>query len=173
MGVGGVVTAAALAGAVAAGASGLSQPDDGAWRGLGLRVVDKAARADQDCVANSFGQLRDLLAGAPCRSLSRMLFTITDDKGTLVAVSVAWVEFAQLDTATEFKRVEDIHGTGDITPLSASLLLMDEIKFTAHHYDSRMLDTTVVVAEAETVKGAATPEFLHRITEVAVQTPRI
>ncbi|MEU4804041.1 hypothetical protein [Actinosynnema sp. NPDC023587] len=173
MGVGGVVAAAALAGAVAVGAGTVGgQPDDEAWRGLGLAVVDRTTRDDRDCVANSFGQVRDLLAAAPCRSLSRMLFTLADDKGSLVAVSVAWVEFEQRDVATEFKRVEDIHGTGDITPLSARLLLMSDITFTAHHYDSTMLDTTVVVAEAENVKGAATPEFLEKVTEVAVLTPR-
>ncbi|MBB5957928.1 hypothetical protein FHS29_004536 [Saccharothrix tamanrassetensis] len=172
MGAGGVFAAAALAGAVAVGAGELGQPDDGAWKGLGLRVVDRVTRDDRDCVANSFGQVRDLLAAAPCTSLSRMLFTLTDDKGSVVAVSVAWVEFGARDVATEFKRVEDIHGTGDITPLSASLLLMDDITFTAHHYDSELLDRTVVVAEAENVEGAATPEFLHRVTEVAVLTPR-
>ncbi|RKT54945.1 hypothetical protein [Saccharothrix australiensis] len=172
MGVGGVVTAAALAGAVAVGASGLGPHDDGAWRGLGLRVVDRVTRADGDCVANSFGQVRELLTTAPCTSLSRLLVTLADDKGTVVAVSVAWVEFAERDTAGAFKRVEDVHGTGDITPLSARLLLRDEITFTAHHYDSELLGTTVVVAEAEAVEGAATPEFLHRVTEVAVLTPR-
>ncbi|WP_433274335.1 hypothetical protein ACQPZF_21470 [Actinosynnema sp. CS-041913] len=172
MGAGGVVAAAALAGAVAAGAGGLGQPDDSAWNGLGLRVVDRVTRDDRDCVANSFGQVRELLTAAPCSSLSRMLFTLADDKGTVVAVSVAWVEFGARDVATEFKRVEDIHGTGDITPLSASLLLMDDITFTAHHYGSELRESTVVVAETETVGGTATPEFLRQVAGVAVRTPR-
>ncbi|CCH31655.1 hypothetical protein ABZ816_24950 [Actinosynnema sp. NPDC047251] len=173
MGVGGVVAAAAMAGAVAVGANSVAgQPDDDAWRELGLKVVEQTSRTDQDCVANSFGQVKDLLTAAPCRSLSRLLFTLADDKGSLVAVSVAWVEFGDRAVATEFRRVEDIYGTGDITPLSARLLLMSDITFTAHHYDSEQFNTTVVVAEAENVKGAATPEFLHRITEVAVLTPR-
>ncbi|MEV0679376.1 hypothetical protein AB0I60_22920 [Actinosynnema sp. NPDC050436] len=173
MGVGGVVAAAAVAGAVAVGAGSVAgQPDDEAWRDLGLTVVDQTSRTDQDCVAHSFGQVHDLLAAAPCRSLSRALFTLADGKGSLVAVSVAWVEFVERDVAKEFKRVEDIYATGDITPLPASLLRLDEITFTAHHYDSELFNTTVVVAEAENVTGAASPEFLRQITQVAVLTPR-
>lgn len=175
MGTGGVIAAAALAGAVAAGAGGLAAPadPDEMWRDSGLRVVDRAARADGECVSHSFGQVQELLKATPCVALDRMLFTLTDDKGGTIVVFVAWVEFDDRDKAREFKRVEDIHGTGDITPLSGSLLLMPDVPFTAHNYDSDVLDgTTVVVAETELVTGGFTAEYLDDVAAIAVRTPR-
>lgn len=175
MGTGGVVAAAALAGVVAAGAGGLAAPEDPdeIWRDTGLRVVDRATRSDPECAPHSFGQVQQLLTAAPCTGLDRMLFTLTDDRGGTIVVSVAWVEFDDPDRAREFKRVEDIHGTGDITPLSGSLLLMDDVPFTAHHYDSDTLDgTTVVVAETEAVAGGFTAEYLDDVAGIAVRTPR-
>ncbi|QFZ17914.1 hypothetical protein [Saccharothrix syringae] len=175
MGTGGVVAAAALAGAVAAGAGGLaaSADPDEIWQGTGLRVVDRAARSDTECVPHSFGQLRQLLTATPCVALDRVLFTLTDDRGGTIVVSVAWVEFGDADAAREFKRVEDIHGTGDITPLSGSLLLMNDVPFSAYNYDSDTLDgTTVVVAETEAVSGGFTAEYLDDVAGIAVRTPR-
>lgn len=172
MGSGGVVAAAALAGVVAAGAGGLSAPGDEPWQALGLEVVDRATQDDTECVSHSFGQVRDLLTTTPCVSLTRLLMTVRDDRGTLIAVSVAWVQFERPEVAAEWKRVEDVHGTGDITPLSPSLLQLDPITFTAHHYDSQQLDTTVVVAESEPVRGEPTPELLKDVAKVAVRTPR-
>ncbi|MEJ2859409.1 MULTISPECIES: hypothetical protein [unclassified Saccharothrix] len=172
MGTGGVVAAAALAGVVAAGAGGLAAPDDEPWRALGLEVVDRVTQDDSECVSHSFGQVRDLLTATPCVSLTRLLMTVRDDDGTLIAVSAAWVQFERPEIAAEWKRVEDIHGTGDISPLSSSLLQLDPIKFTAHHYDSQLLDTTVVIAESEPVEGQPTPELLKDVAKVAVRTPR-
>ena len=58
-----MVAAAALAGVVAAGAGGLAAPGDPdeIWRDTGLRVVDRATRADDECVSHSFGQVQELL----------------------------------------------------------------------------------------------------------------
>lgn len=175
MGTGGVVTAAVLAGAVAAGAGGLAAPadPDELWRDSGLRVVDRAERSDTECAPHSFGQVRELLTATPCVGLDRALFTLTDDRGGTIVVSVAWVEFGDPDAAREFKRVEDIHGTGDIAPLPGSLLLMPDVPFTAHHYDSDTLDgTTVVVAETEAVEGGFTAGYLDDVAAIAVRTPR-
>lgn len=172
VGSGGVVAAAALAGVVAAGAGGLAAPDDEPWQALGLEVVDRVTQDDTECVSHSFGQVHDLLTAEPCVSLTRLLMTVRDDEGTLIAVSAAWVQFARPEVAAEWKRVEDIHGTGDITPLSASLLQLDPITFTALHYDSQLLDTTVVIAETEPLKGQPTPELLKDAAKVAISTPR-
>lgn len=175
MGTGGVVAAAALAGVLAAGAGSLSLPDpDDLWSDEGLRVVDRAARADGECVSHSFGQVQELLKAVPCVGLDRMLFTLTDDKGGTIVVFVAWIEFAAPDQAREFKRVEDVHGTGDITPLPGSLLQMVDVPFTALNYDSDVLDDdlTVVVAETESAAGAFTAAYLDDIAALAVLTPR-
>ncbi|MFI9010849.1 hypothetical protein ACIGNX_26790 [Actinosynnema sp. NPDC053489] len=175
MGSGGVIAAAAVVGVVAAGASGLAAPADvdEMWRDSGLRVVDRAARADGDCVPHSFGQVQELLRTSPCVGLDRMLFTVTDDKGGTAVVFVAWVEFADPDRAREFKRLEDVHGTGDVVPLSGSLLQVADVPFTALNYDSDVVDgVTVVIAEAENVAGGFTAEYLDDIAAVAVRTPR-
>jgi hypothetical protein len=175
VGSGGVIAAAALAGVVAAGAGGLAAPDDPdeLWRDRGLRVVDRAARADGECVPHSFGQVQELLKATPCVALDRLLFTVTDDKGGTAVVFVAWIEFGDRDGAREFKRVEDIHGTGDITPLSGSLLRIADVPFTALNYDSDLVDgVTVVIAEAENVAGGFTAEYLDDIAGIAVRTPR-
>lgn len=174
MGSGGVIAAAALVGVVAAGAGGLAGADpDEVWRDSGLRVVDRATRADDECVSHSFGQVQELLKVVPCVALDRMIFTVTDDEGGTAVVFVAWVEFGDGDRAREFKRVEDIHGTGDITPLSGSLLQVKDVPFTALNYDSDLVDgVTVVIAEAENVAGGFTAEYLDDIAAVAVRTPR-
>ncbi|MEU4744311.1 hypothetical protein AB0G02_28145, partial [Actinosynnema sp. NPDC023658] len=164
-----------LVGVVAAGAGGLAAPGDAdeVWRDTGLRVVDRAARADTECAPHSFGQVQELLKAAPCVALDRMLFTVTDDKGGTAVVFVAWVEFDDRDRAREFKRVEDIHGTGDLTPLSGSLLRINDVPFTALNYDSDLVDgVTVVIAEAENVAGGFTAEYLDDIAAIAVRTPR-
>jgi hypothetical protein len=170
-----LIAAAALVGVVAAGAGGLAAPGDPdeMWRDTGLRVVDRAARADDECVSHSFGQVRELLTATPCVALDRVLFTVTDDEGGTAVVLVAWIEFRDRDEAREFKRVEDIHGTGDITPLAGALLQVEDVPFTALNYDSDVLDgLTVVVAEAENVAGGFTAEYLDDIAGIAVRTPR-
>ncbi|MDU0290550.1 hypothetical protein [Saccharothrix longispora] len=175
MGTGGVVAAVAVAGAVAAGAGGLAGPadPDQVWRDNGLRVVDRATREDVDCAAHSFGQVQELLTATPCVVLDRMLFTLTDDEGGTILVSVAWVEFDDRAKAREFKRVEDVHGTGDIRPLPGALLRVDDVPFTALNYDSDTLDgTTVVVAETELLTGGFTADYLDGIAALAVDTPR-
>ncbi len=174
MGSGGLIAAAALAGVVAAGAGGFAPDDpDEVWRDNGLRVVDRATRADDECVSHSFGQVQELLKAVPCVALERMLFTVTDDEGGTAVVFVAWVEFDDRDEAREFKRLEDVHGTGDIIPLSGSLLQISDVPFTAHNYDSDLVDdVTVVIAEAENVTGGFTAEYLDDIAGLAVRTPR-
>ncbi|ONI80676.1 hypothetical protein ALI22I_46320 [Saccharothrix sp. ALI-22-I] len=169
-----MIAAAALAGALAAGAGGLTVPDpDDIWDDTGLRVVDRVTRADGECAPHAFSQVQQLLTATPCVALDRMLFTLTDDEGGTIVVFVAWIEFDDRAKAREFKRVEDIHGTGDITPLSGSLLQIRDVPFTAHNYDSDTLDgVTVVIAETELVTGGFTAEYLDDIAQVAVRTPR-
>lgn len=169
---GAVVAGTALAGAVVVGANGMSarEPED-PWADLGVRQGEVKVQHDTDCVPHAFSQVRDLLAATPCASLSRALFTVSDDRMTAV-VSVAWVEFRLRRDAREFRGLEDVHGTGDITPLPRALLGLPEIPFHAHNYTSALDGSTVVVAEAEPVSGQPTPEYLDDITEVAALLPR-
>ncbi|MCE6996590.1 hypothetical protein LZG04_17530 [Saccharothrix sp. S26] len=170
-----MIAAAALVGVVAVaggGFAGAEGPDE-MWRERGLRVVDRAVRGDAECASHSFGQVQELLRAVPCVALERMIFTVTDDRGGTAVVFVAWVEFDDREKARGFKKVEDVHGTGDIVPLSGSLVQVKDVPFTALNYDSDVVDgVTVVIAEAENVAGGFTAEYLDDIASIAVRTPR-
>ena len=144
---------------------------DQAWRRMGMRTLKKKAKQDLTCVASSFGQVRGFLVRHPCRSLERVLFAIGDDRGNVVVVSVAWVGFRTRRDAREFQRLEDVHGTGDITPLAGALLDLADIRFTGRHYRSRPAGSTTVVAETEPATGRVGEEMLGALADVAVLLP--
>lgn len=142
---------------------------DEAWRRMGMRTLKKAVKQDLKCVANSYGQVREFFARTPCKSLDRVLFGIGDDQGNSVVVSVAWVGFHTRGDARAFKRLDDVHGTGNVTPLASTLLGLADINFTGHHYQSRPDGKTTVIAEAEPATGQVSDEVL---ADVAVPLPR-
>ncbi|MER5391109.1 hypothetical protein [Saccharopolyspora sp. NPDC002686] len=144
-----------------------------AWRRMGLRRLrqsDKVPAAD--CIAHSFGEVREFLARTPCRSLDRIVFAVGDDQGNAAVVSVAWVQFRNRSTVRKFQRLEDRHGTGDIKALGSSLLAMRDIEFTGHHYSTEPRGTTLTIAEAETISGTYSADDLDAIAEVAALLPR-
>jgi hypothetical protein len=145
---------------------------DDAVRRLGMRSLKKTARERGQCVANSFGEVREFFLRTPCRSLDRMLFAVGDDRGNVLLVSVAWVGFSSRGKAVDFKNLNDVHGIGDITPLAGSLLEMAGVRFTGHHYHSRRDGNTIVVAEAESATGTVAAEILDAVAEVASYLPQ-
>ncbi|GAA3840841.1 hypothetical protein GCM10022243_03990 [Saccharothrix violaceirubra] len=169
----GVIATAAVVGAVAVG-TGNSQPGsvDDAWQGLGLKIVRKASHHDPACPPHTFGEVNQLMATMPCVSLSRTLMTLADDKGTTIVVHIAWVEYGTRAGAREFKRIEDIHGTGDVSPLPGATIGIADVRFTAHHYDSTINGTTTVTAEAEPLTGQPDDRLLEDVTRIAVLEPR-
>jgi hypothetical protein len=145
---------------------------DEAWRRMGMRALQKTVKQDLECVANSFGQVREFFVRTPCKSLDRILFGIGDDQGNSVVVSVAWVGFYTRGDAREFKRLDDVHGSGNVTPLASTLLGLADISFTGHHYQSRPAGKTTVIAEAEPATGHVSDEMLDAVADVAVLLPR-
>lgn len=145
---------------------------EGAMRHLGLRVDKQALKQEPDCLENSFGQVREYFARNPCAALDRLLLSVGDGTGDASLVSVAWVTFPGRNQARQFDRVIDVHGSGDVRPLSATVLGMAEVPFTAAHYWSELRDTTITIAEAEPAAGSADPELLDALAEVAAQLPR-
>jgi hypothetical protein len=144
---------------------------DDAWRQLGLRGVNRAARRDLECVVNSFGKIREFLVGTPCASLDRALFAVADERGVLIVISVAWVGFHTRADARRFQDLDDTHGTGNISPLGGAALGVADVRFTGQHYRSRPAGTTTVIAEAEPVGGTVEDAVLDGIAEVAVELP--
>lgn len=140
---------------------------------MGLRRLRQSDKVQAfDCVAHSFGEVREFLVRHPCKSLNRLVFTVGDDQGNAAAVSVAWVEFRDRSTVRKFKRLEDRHGTGDVKALGSEFFDIGDIEFTGHHYNSNPRRTVLTVAEAETISGTYSADDLDAMTEVAALLPR-
>ncbi|WP_439660605.1 hypothetical protein ACSHWB_03280 [Lentzea sp. HUAS TT2] len=145
---------------------------DGAWRQMNMRTLKRTAKPALECVSHSFGQVRDHFLRNPCKSLDRTLFAVGDDRGNVAVVSVAWVGFRNRRDAGEFKKLIDVHGTGDITPLATPLLDLADIRFTGLHYQSRPDSSTVVIAETESASGNVSGETLDALADIASWLPR-
>lgn len=138
-----------------------------AWRKLGLRRGRARVREAARCWAFSFGQVQEFFAHTPCRSMRRAQFPVTVADGTTVWVLVSRVRMGSVADAGEFKRLIDVHGTGDIRPI------LPTVSFSGHNYDSRSSGRTVVVAETEPTAGTPPGPVLESITHAAVVlTPR-
>lgn len=87
-------------------------------------------------------------------------------------VAVAWVGFRNRRDAGEFKKLIDVHSTGDITPLGAPPLDLADIRFTGLHYQSRPDGSTVVIAETESASGHVSGETLDAVADMASWLPR-
>lgn len=145
---------------------------DAAWRRLTLRPLKKAAKQDTRCVAHAFGEVRKFLVRTPCVSLDRMLFGLADEKGNVIVVSVVWIGFRSRSDTQAFKRLDDVHGTGDITPLGGTLVDLADVHFTGHHYQSRLDGRVTVTAEAEAASGHVSDDMLDALADVSVWLPR-
>ncbi|MFJ8960746.1 hypothetical protein ACIRG5_15300 [Lentzea sp. NPDC102401] len=145
---------------------------DGAWRQMNMRTLKRTAKPALECVSHSFGQVRDHFVRNPCKSLDRTLFAVGDDRGNVAVVSVAWVGFRNRRDAGEFKKLIDVHGTGDVTPLATPLLDLADVRFTGLHYESRSDGGTVVIAETESVSGQVSGETLDAMADIASWLPR-
>lgn len=145
----------------------------GAWQRLGMRQLKRAARQQAECVAVSFGEIREFFTRNRCTSLERVLFAVGDGDGNSAVVSVVWVGLASTSDAKDFETVMKRHGSGDIHPLGAPLLGLANIEFTGLRYGSDRDGKTVTVAEAETATGSIDHETLDAIAEVAACLPRV
>jgi hypothetical protein len=146
---------------------------DAAWQRLGVRQLKRTARQQAECVASSFGQIREFFTRTRCASLERALFLVGDGAGNSAVVSVAWVGLTSARDADRFESVMKVHGSGDIYPLGSSLLGMADIRFTGLRYGSDRDGRTVTIAEAELATGSIDHDTLDAIAEVSAYLPRI
>jgi hypothetical protein len=143
-----------------------------AWSRMRLKQLKRKAEKDLRCLINSTGQIREFFLRTPCTSLDRLLLAVGDGQGNAAVISVAWVGFRTKRDVESFKRLEDVHGNGDITPEGAGLLGLAGIHFTAHHYHCRPNGKTAIVAEAETATGHFADTTLDAIAEIATYLPQ-
>lgn len=144
-----------------------------AWSQVGMRAAPGGvSRRDTNCAAHAFGQVGRYLRRVPCVWLDRLLFTVDDKGGNTIAIAVAWVRFATPAQAAEFKRIDDIWGTGQIRPLPGAALGIPDVRLSGQHYASRQVGVLAVVAEAEeAAPGRLSDPFLDNIAHVAVLLP--
>ncbi|GAB2957958.1 hypothetical protein [Saccharothrix stipae] len=145
---------------------------EGAWRLMGLHELKRTEKQQAECVAASFGGVREFLRRTGCTSMDRVLFAVGDDAGNSAVIAVAWVGFGSRGDAREFHDVVDAPGTGDVKPLGTAQVGLADIAFSGANYGSGRDRTTVTVAEAELATGYLTPEVLDALAEVAAQLPR-
>ncbi|HEV7652770.1 MAG TPA: hypothetical protein VGP26_31830 [Actinophytocola sp.] len=144
---------------------------DEAWRRMGLKRVKRSTVQYGKCVAGSTGGVQRFLAHTPCRSLRRMLVVVGNGSASVIT-SVVWISFRTRRQAADFKRVEDVPGSGDIKPLAATVLSLGDIRFTARHYHARRKGSMVTIAETEPLGGRPSARALDAIADVAAYLPR-
>lgn len=133
-----------------------------AWRQLRLRQGRRHVIDNVKCRALSYGQVQDFFTRTPCRGISRVQFPVVDGQGHTASVLVSRVRWSRYSDARAFKRLIDVHGTGDIEPV------LPVVRFTGHHYGSDRRGKTVVVAEAESAGTAMSGQLLDEIARTAV-----
>ncbi|MGW3471221.1 hypothetical protein ACWDKQ_22800 [Saccharopolyspora sp. NPDC000995] len=143
-----------------------------AWQRMRLRVTrPRAPEHYLDCVAHSFGEVREFFLRHPCRSLTRTLLPLADDAGNTAVVSIAWVRMPTSRAARELNSLDKRYGTGDVTAVAHDLLAADGIVFRGQHWDSRVKGNLLVRAEATQWQGSTSEEVLDGIAEVATMLP--
>ncbi|WP_433504877.1 hypothetical protein ACQP04_35920 [Pseudonocardia halophobica] len=114
---------------------------------LSAKVTDDSA----DCVANSYGQVRDFFRRTPCTALHRAYFELRDQKGDAAIVAVSWVEMPDESSARALKQLMDSSGTGNVTELSRERGKYRTVRYTGDAYASRRDGPVVINAQAEPV----------------------
>lgn len=137
------------------GVGHLTQGGSTATPGTDFNYTRLSGSQDGACALLSYGQAHEFLATHPCAGLSRALYS-ADGTGGTAHVAVAWVHMPTSEEASALKDLVDIHGTGNITELTAG------VRFTGENYDSRIDGNTVILAQAESAPG-------HSLTEEIVE----
>ena len=135
---------------------------------IGLRVRPHLEVADTDCAAHSYGEVQKWFREHPCEALFRTLLEVRNHRDALVLVAVAWVDMPSTAQAVALKRLVDRPGSGNITELSREGGRYRNVRFTGMSYASRIIDNTVINAQAEPVGGGALAVELATIARGAI-----
>jgi hypothetical protein len=137
-----------------------------AWQRMALRQLDRQVRHDLRCAVQSFGQVQQFFVTHPCDKLDEIVYAFRDAKGDDVVGTVMWVTMPSADAAAQLKKVEDVYGSGDITPFVTEVLGVAGIKFTGQHYRARLDGPLFVISETEPLHGRASDEELLEVATV-------
>ncbi|ADJ47924.1 hypothetical protein AMES_6099 [Amycolatopsis mediterranei S699] len=142
-----------------------------AWRRLALKELKKEIKKDLRCTVQSFGQVQQFFLRHPCDKLDQLLFVVQDRNGNTIAGSVAWVKMPSAESAGQLRKLEDVYGSGDVTPFGSEVLAAGGFRFTGKHYRSRPDGKLVVIAETDPIKGHPSDAFLKQVADVADVLP--
>jgi len=135
----------------------------------GVRVTARGTDDADDCVEHSHGQVQDFLRRHPCVALHRAQFELRDRNGDVVLLAVSWVEMTDEATASDFHRLVDSHGTGNIVELSRERGRYRSVRYTGDVYASHRDGTIVANAQAQPVARGGAGLALTAIVTHAVR----
>lgn len=113
--------------------------------------VTSRVRADRDCAAHSYGDVRTFFRDRPCSAMTRLLFEVRDRRRNVVLVAVAVVGMPDASGAAAYQRLVDRHGTGNVTELSRESGRYRRVRFVGVPYGSERDGEVVVNVQAQPV----------------------
>ena len=115
----------------------------------GLQVRQMSTAENDDCAANSYGEVRDYFSGHPCQGVQRAWYEVSDDEDNAAVLSVAWVEMPDAEAANDLKRLVDRPGTGNVTELSKEDGPYQDVRYSGWYYRSDVDGATFRSVQAE------------------------
>jgi hypothetical protein len=119
----------------------------------GLQVRQMSTAENDDCAANSYGEVRDYFSGHPCQGVQRAWYEVSDDEDNAAVLSVAWVEMPDVEAANDLKRLVDRPGTGNVTELSKADGPCQDVRYSGWYYRSDVDGATFRSVQAEPLAG--------------------
>ncbi|WP_145737109.1 hypothetical protein [Saccharopolyspora dendranthemae] len=134
------------------------------WRSRGYQVEVKERSQFGDCDGTAYGNVKRFFAAHPCRTLHRFFADLRKPRNGSVVVAVSTVDMPSVDSAKEYKKLVDKHGTGNVLELPKEFRKYRGVEFTGHRYDSWREDNLVTNIQVEPVAGSKLGFFT--ITEI-------
>jgi len=121
--------------------------------GDGLQVRQMSTAENDDCAANSYGEVRNYFSGHPCQGVQRAWYEVSDDEDNAAVLSVAWVEMPDAEAANDLQRLVDRPGTGNVNELSKEDGPYQEVRYSGWYYRSDVDGATFRSVQAEPLAG--------------------
>jgi len=121
--------------------------------GDGLQVRQMSTAENDDCAANSYGEVRNYFSNHPCQGVQRAWYEVSDDEDNAAVLSVAWVEMPDAEAANDLQRLVDRPGTGNVTELSKEDGPYQDVRYSGWYYRSDVDGATFRSVQAEPLAG--------------------
>ena len=115
----------------------------------GLQVRQMSTAENDDCAADSYGEVRNYFSDHACRGLERAWYEVGDDEDHTAVLSVAWVDMPDAEAANDLQRLVDRPGTGNVTELSKQDGPPQDVRYSGWYYRSDVDGDTFRSVQAE------------------------